>query len=224
MKSTGIIVLILLLFVPLAYSWNAETHEKLVENVYLNMDGMDWANLSLMKLGAVAPDAVFRDFHLHHYPESFYQAQKWLNKSKDALAKGDTELASYAFGAASHYISDSFVAPHYIKGEEPYLHARFENSAKMGVSCSISEFPAINITEKHQDWQDFLKGNNNVQSKELGQAQQAVYYTAHILFNAVCKEKNNNLGVWKLFGTAVILGLACLIWLRRKKPNQSQCQ
>lgn len=95
-----------------AWDWN--THEEIVESNYHSLpeDMQQNLNLNLMKKGSTAPDFVFFDFKYHSYPNSYEKAIYWLNKGKFYYKKGDFYYASYCYGVASHYITDSFSAPH----------------------------------------------------------------------------------------------------------------
>ncbi|MBI5871607.1 zinc dependent phospholipase C family protein [archaeon] len=210
----------LILCANFAAAWNAETHKKIAENVYLGMEGMDGFNLSLMKQGAIAPDFVFKDYTNHHYPESFAKMLNWMNISRRAYHEGNIDLASYAFGVASHYISDSFVAPHYIANEDSNMHSKFENGAKISAGCKIKEdyaLKGINTSKMKNDWQLFLNGTEGVASSELDDAQEAVYYLAGIAFGARCREKEPDNGIFfRIFGTLAVGALIGLVWFRQK--------
>lgn len=78
-----------------------------------------------MKAGANDPDEKFKDFEKHHFSPAFYEA-KWLAEGKKAWDKKEYTYASYCFGVASHYITDSFCAPHYITGELNEDHKAYE--------------------------------------------------------------------------------------------------
>lgn len=95
-----------------AWDWN--THEEIVESNYHSLpeDMQQHLNLDLMKKGSIAPDFVFFDFKYHSYPNSYGKAIYWLNRGQFHYKKGDFYYASYCYGVASHYITDSFSAPH----------------------------------------------------------------------------------------------------------------
>lgn len=95
-----------------AWDWN--THEEIVENNYHSLPGDMQQNLDLnmMKKGSLAPDFVFFDFKYHSYPNSYEKSIYWLSKGQSYYKKGNFYYASYCYGVASHYITDSFSAPH----------------------------------------------------------------------------------------------------------------
>ena len=65
-------------------------------------------------MGAAAPDKIFKDgkYGNHKYPKSYKLAESWLKNGKTAYQEGNYNYASYCFGVASHYISDSYVVTH----------------------------------------------------------------------------------------------------------------
>ncbi len=95
-----------------AWDWN--THEEIVETNYhsLPLDMQQNLDLSMMKKGSLAPDFVFFDFKYHSYPSSYEKSVYWLSKGQSYYKKGNFYYASYCYGVASHYITDSFSAPH----------------------------------------------------------------------------------------------------------------
>lgn len=177
-----IFVLIISLFSTLnVQAWNSQGHQKLVENVYYSMPSslQEKLNLTLMKEGAVAPDLVFHDTVLHHFPPSRDLAYKWLNNI--------TSLSdfSYNFGVAAHYISDSFVAPHNVQKEDPALHSKFEkqvNSYAVKTGCANYNFTLndLEIAVKNAaDWDIWLNSQDPaIPQKEFEQAQKFIYSIA----------------------------------------------
>lgn len=97
-----------------AWEWNA--HKKIVDEVYVNLPSDVQKNLkpyiSVMKEGSTYPDTIPGDKINHGYPGSYPKTNEWLDKGKDAYEKGDYKEAAWCFGVASHYISDTFSAPH----------------------------------------------------------------------------------------------------------------
>lgn len=136
--KAGILLFIALL--PSIAAWNWETHTALVDSVYYALDeGLrEKLNLTEMEEGSVAPDKVFKDFRNHGFPRSLEEARAWKHKTEAFLAAGEYDHASYAFGVMSHYVSDSFSAPHTIAGEQYKLHQQYEqqgNNAYLPVKC-----------------------------------------------------------------------------------------
>src|SRR3989338_934470 len=122
--------IIAILCLLLISGWTWQTHENIVEQALSSLNISDNINFTELKRGARAPDEIFKDFVNHHYPESYYKADKWISFSKGHFLYGEYNNASYGFGVASHYITDSFSAPHSVSYESQELHSQFENQAK----------------------------------------------------------------------------------------------
>lgn len=86
-------------------------------------------NLNEMKKGSIAPDTVFQDQINHLYPNSYPKAVSWLKAGRTAYRSGNYNYASYCFGVASHYITDTFAAPHCYRGETHDQHVAYEQQA-----------------------------------------------------------------------------------------------
>ena len=134
-----LIVNVLMLFMtfvffimPAADAWSWKTHSDIVDVVYngLPVDVQQKLNLNAMRDGSNDPDQIFKDFRYHSYPKSYGKAKMWLDKGKTAYYKGNYNEASYDYGVASHYISDTFSAPHAVSGEDYNLHQEYEDQAK----------------------------------------------------------------------------------------------
>ena len=121
-----------LAFTPSASAWTWKTHSDIVDNVYYSMPAnvKSKLNLNIMRDGSNDPDEKFHDMRSHSYPGSYKKANTWLNKGKAAYRSGNYRYASYCFGVASHYISDTFSAPHCVSGEKSSQHSAYENQAK----------------------------------------------------------------------------------------------
>lgn len=189
--STRQIVKILLVFmlsisilIPPAVAWNPQTHRNIVSAVHskLPLSIQKKLNLNEMKKGAVAPDAVFKDFSIHEYPKSTAKAQGWLNKGKTAYKKKNYKYASYCFGVASHYISDTFVAPHCLFGESKAQHKSYENQANNmypsigSRSGSLKTLLASGYKQGKSSWKSWVKTKkSSIPKKALNNAGSACY-------------------------------------------------
>ncbi len=162
------LLLIFLILTTNTLAWKWETHEGIAENIYENLpEGIqNNLDLKLMQEGSIAPDKTFRDYTNHHYPPSYKKADYWLNKTKELYANEEYDKASFALGVASHYISDSFSAPHYIKKEPPNSHEEYEEQGaiKIKLVCSPAKSSAINLedelklaVEEKATWQTWLE-------------------------------------------------------------------
>ncbi len=173
---------------PAAYSWQWDTHQNIIEYVYLSLPVETQLQLNLTKLkeGAIIPDKDFKDHRRHHYPESLEEARKWLNNDSDL---------SLNLGIASHYITDSFAAPHNIFGENYDDHADFEKQVGRyypSVDCQDYNFTLNNLniaTKNSQDWKVWLKTKN----KEIPERE--VDESAKFLFSIVLDKLNATCGI-----------------------------
>ena len=134
MKYTRIVILFLaitLSFAPTSSAWNWNTHSQIVDQVYYSLPASVQANLNLnaMRDGSNDPDQIFHDFRDHSYPFSYTKAVYYLNLAKSYYNQKKYIQASKDYGIASHYISDTFSAPHCVSGEKYSQHQAYENSA-----------------------------------------------------------------------------------------------
>jgi len=193
------IYLFLIVFIVLINdvdAWNSYYHKSLAEKAHYSLDfeTQEKLNLSLIKEGAVAPDLVFHDVVWHHYPPSYNLAKKWLDEARLNYLNKNYNEASYSFGVATHYITDSFVAPHYTRKEPGNLHSEFENidrSYKFKTKChndSLDLNYSLNIgTLNKNDWGLWLlTKDNEIPKKEVEQALYTLYPVALETFNATC--------------------------------------
>ncbi len=134
MKRTTIMIVVtfaifLAILQPVS-AWAAPNHYAIAEEVYYSLpgDAQDKLDLSEMLDGADDPDYKFFDFQYHHYPASEEKANYWLQKGSDYYQNEDYKQASYCFGVATHYISDSVCPPH-SGGNSGYDHTSFELQA-----------------------------------------------------------------------------------------------
>lgn len=115
-NSLIILLVVSLIFSPSASAWHVVTHITIAEKIYCAMPLNVQYNLNLseMERGAAAPDRIFKDgkYGNHRYPKSYKLAESWLKNGKTAYHDGNYNYASYCFGVASHYISDSYVVTH----------------------------------------------------------------------------------------------------------------
>jgi hypothetical protein len=122
-----LVLMFALIQAPTSVAWSGITHEDIVDEVYYSLPADTQHKLSLeqMRDGSDDPDYKFFDFSYHHYPASYSKVDYWLDRGELAYENGDYDQASYSFGAASHYISDSFCAPHCVSAKTGY-HTLYE--------------------------------------------------------------------------------------------------
>ena len=190
----------LLFIILLSVGWTWEGHTALVGAVYSSFPPPLQANLSLAFLdeGAIAPDKIFRDVTRHHYPYSLVQAERWLGEASASLAEGNYSAASYSFGVAAHYISDSFAAPHNMIGESSKDHTSFERQALRRPLQSPCQSGPFNLSEALQDathtsedWPLWLDTRNpDIPHQEFEDSLALLYRVAHATFNTTCRKED----------------------------------
>lgn len=227
-------VLLIFVFILLAINvnaWNSKTHESLVENVYYSMPEnlQNKLNLTELKYGSTAPDLVFHDTVRHHYPQSQQLAYNCLQNITDL------KTFSYNFGVASHYITDSFVSPHYISKEEQKDHTAFETFKNYTIKTNCANYNHtlndLYLGEKNkEDWQPWLDTKNPaIPQKELEQSQQFLFSIAIQMLNYSCSKEviyeeksiinlpDKNIGYLVVIGFLIVLIL--FKFLKHKLPG-----
>ncbi len=183
MKACINIFIIMVLLLPVSYAWKAETHQNIVEYIYLSLpeDAQSKLDLEKLKEGSVMPDRDFKDFKKHHYPAALNEAHKWLNNGTDL---------SLNLGIASHYMADSFAAPHNIAGEKYSDHNYFEQQVKYYYPVSVCmdygfklENLGIGVNNK-KDWDLWLK------TKDKSIPENEVEESTKFLFSVILKKLN----------------------------------
>ncbi len=168
MKKKLIISFFIIMFsiiqAPSTAAWNLNTHYEIVENNYNSMpiDVQQKLSLDDMKDGADDPDIKFLDFENHSYPNSMVKARYWSDKGKYNYEIGNYSYASYCFGVASHYISDSFCAPH-TKDNTGIYHMIYELQGSFLTPRVTISAGSVYSSENHAD----LTGDLN-SSMQLG--------------------------------------------------------
>ncbi len=113
---------------PSAEAWKWTTHSKIVDKAYSVYPSSIKSHLSLsaMRDGSNDPDEIYHDYRCHSYPYSLTKANYYLSKGNEYYRAGNYYTASKCFGVASHYISDTYSAPHCVSGETSYMHTKYE--------------------------------------------------------------------------------------------------
>nr|MBA4404650.1 phospholipase [Nanoarchaeum sp.] len=205
----------------LSYAWNSKTHSAIVEKLYYSVPSEleSKLNLELMKNGSTAPDLVFHDQRTHHYPSSYNKTIYWLEKAKEEIKNNDYENASYSFGVATHYISDSVIAPHYVEKEDAKLHTKFEYQiTEIKTKCNNNSYNINKTLEKasienQKDWYSWLKNQDKeIPEKELDQAMNIIYSLFLETFNTHCEEKTTNISYSSFsFNSTIIIYIIIMI-------------
>ncbi len=132
LNLTVVFMVSLIIMMPASDAWSWKTHSQIVDVVYYGLPADVQKNLDLgiMENASNDPDEIFHDFTYHSYPNSYNKSLYWLNQGKIDYDNGNYRNASYDYGVASHYISDSFSAPHGVSGEASSLHSKYEDHGK----------------------------------------------------------------------------------------------
>jgi hypothetical protein len=114
LKMLIIFSIVCFLVIPSSSAWNWPTHKEIADDLYNSTPNHIKKNLDLneMRKGSILPDIKDKDKSYHGYPKSINEASYYLNLAKSEYNKGDYKKASKYYGMASHYISDTFAAPH----------------------------------------------------------------------------------------------------------------
>ncbi len=182
-------------------AWNWNTHQEIVESSYysLPLDMQHNLNLELMKKGSTAPDFLFFDFKYHNYPNSYKKAIYWLNEGQNYYKKGDFYYASYCYGVASHYITDSFAAPHAanVGGSQHIsyeINAIFLKPEVIQTSGDLNSKMCSGDLNGEKNWNIWLKTRNtSLIQNDLNQATSTYYSVIYSsMLNLHPIEKNNS--------------------------------
>ena len=195
------LITIPLLQIPAVLAWNWNTHQEIVESDYYSLpaDMQQNLNLDIMKKGSLVPDFVFFDFKYHSYPNSYQKANYWLNEGQKNYKNGDFYYASYCYGVASHYISDSFAAPHAagIFGPNHNLYelkASFLKPEVVNVTGDLNSTMYNGDSNGEKSWKSWIKSeNNSLVQNDLNHATGASYNAMYSsLSDAYPLEENNS--------------------------------
>ena len=173
-------------------AWDWISHEEIVESNYysLSTDMQQNLNLDLMKKGSMAPDFVFFDFKYHSYPNSYVKAIYWLNKGQYYYKKGDFYYASYCYGIASHYITDSFSAPH-AAGVGGVQHVIYEAKASF-LKPEVGEVTgSLNSTMYNGDLNGTKSWNLWIKNKNDSLIQNDLDHATGASYNAISRSLND---------------------------------
>jgi len=216
-----LILIFLVLLSSSVFAWNWNNHKLIVDTVYYNIDinTQRNLNLTLIREGSIAPDKDFHDNVLHHYPPTYELSLKWLEAAKSNYSNGDFNKASYAFGVAAHYISDSFVAPHYISKEPYKLHSEFESvKYKPKTKCFYQNYnldTRLKIASQNKDdWEKWLiSKDSSIPERELEDTIRLLFPITLETFNTSCNTFQTNIikNKLSLINTNMIIYLMILL-------------
>ena len=120
---------------------------------------------------------------------------------KDAVDHSDWDTASYALGIASHYLSDSFSAPHNIDGESYDLHRTYEDQGSVTfyfVPCNVTSYDTEelfqNAIAQGNTWQPWVASRDWTYPKNTVQeAMEAVYLISLGVLDSSCETKKTHI-------------------------------
>lgn len=189
-----IITIITLSTIPASSAWSGYTHSQIIDTVYqgLPSDVQNNLNLEVMENASIVPDKVFNDRTYHSYPKSYEKAKIWLDKGKAAYGAGNYQEASYDYGVASHYISDTFSAPHGVSKESSSDHSNYEKQgSKLKPTATYKTGDLKTLMENGYN-QDGASWNEWMQTKDTKIVQNNLNDAASVTLSAICDSINVN--------------------------------
>lgn len=192
LKLFFLLAVISLMQISPAAAWSINNHHEIVDKIYYNLpsDVQKKLNLDAMRDGSDDPDTKFFDFEDHHYPASNQKATYWLDRGKYYYGQGNYTYASYCFGVATHYISDTFSAPHSESDSSSSNHALYELRAAFFTSHitylngDLNTIMYEGYMEGKDDWKNWQKNGDDVYIRKDLDKGASASYTA--IRNAVC--------------------------------------
>jgi hypothetical protein len=187
-----ILIIITLSTIPASSAWSWETHSQIIDTVYqgLPTDIQKNLNLELMKNASNDPDEKFKDFTYHSYPKSYEKAEIWLINGKTAYDKGDYAEASTDYGIASHYISDTFSAPHCVSKESSSDHSSYEKQGSKLKPTATNKGSDLKIIMENGYTQGGTSWNQWMQTKDSSIVQNNLNDAASVTLSAISNSIN----------------------------------
>lgn len=182
---------------PASDAWSWKTHSQIVDVVYYGLpaDVQKNLNLEIMENASNDPDEIFHDFTYHSYPKSYNKSVYWLNLGKTAYDSGNYENASYDYGVACHYISDTFSAPHGVSGESYSLHSKYEDHAKKFTPAASPVNGDLNSLMENGKVQDSESWNSWIQTNDDSIIEKNLDNGTSVCLSAVKTSITGNTGV-----------------------------
>ncbi|WP_321421756.1 zinc dependent phospholipase C family protein [uncultured Methanobacterium sp.] len=159
-------------------------HSHVIDAVYnaLPPEMKNNLKIDIMEDSSDDPDQKFKDMVKHHYPPSYKEATKWLTEGQTSYKAKDYDRASYCFGVASHYITDTFMAPHCVERESSKEHHNFEKKMEsltpnaVELKGSLDSLMKVGVEQGQKDWQAWLKTRDEtILQSEADKAASASY-------------------------------------------------
>src|SRR3989344_9092682 len=180
MRKLLVLIIFCFLFIN---GWNSQNHNMIVEKIYYSLSFQDQQRLDigLMKEGSTDPDLEFHNTVLHHYPPTYELSLEWLKIMNESYGDNCSEF-SYAFGVLSHYVSDSFSAPHNVAKEPSNIHNKLDSTKHISkVKCYNYGFDLNKSLYKaslqgKEDWTNYvLSYNKDIAKKEMDESIKLLY-------------------------------------------------
>lgn len=202
-----ILTIITLSTIPSSFAWSWNTHSQIIDTVYqgLPSDVQKNLNLELMKNASNDPDEKFKDFTYHSYPKSYEKAKIWLDNGKTAYEKGDYDEASTDYGIASHYISDTFSAPHCVSKETSSDHSSYENQASKLKPSATYQSGDLKTLMENGYTHGGTSWNQWLETKDTKIVQNNLNDAASVSLSAICDSINVNATTSSTTSTSNIL-------------------
>ncbi|MGF7118258.1 hypothetical protein J2749_001245 [Methanobacterium oryzae] len=175
-----------MVIMPSASAWKWTTHSQIIDKTYNAMPYSIKTHLSLsaMRDGSNDPDEKFHDTRCHSYPYSINKTNYWLSKGNTYYKMHNYYQASYCFGVASHYISDTFSAPHCVSGETSYMHTKYETQGgylkpyltSASTTGTVNSLLYSGYSGGKSDWSYWMKTkSSSIVQKDLNKAASTSY-------------------------------------------------
>jgi hypothetical protein len=186
-KAIVVLMIFLMILTPTSSAWSWDTHADIADAVYYGLPAEVQKNLDLeiMENASNDPDEIFKDYTYHSYPKSYGKAKTWLDKGKTAYDQWNYAEASYDYGVATHYISDTFSAPHGVSKESSSDHSSYENRAKKLTPVATYKSGDLNTMMQNGYNQDGTSWNEWLQTKSSDIIQNNLNEAASVSLSAV---------------------------------------
>ncbi|ADL58139.1 MULTISPECIES: zinc dependent phospholipase C family protein [Methanothermobacter] len=191
-RGVSLILVLVLMLMPCSYAWKTVTHYDAAEAIYEKLPSSKRSkiNINAMIDGSNDPDEKFHDTVRHSFPRSFTEAKKWLDRGRSAYRSKNYRYASYCFGVASHYITDTFSAPHCVSGESSTLHNSYEKQATyLAPSISYVSGDIYSLMQRgylngRSDWSRWTKTkSSSIVQRDLNMGTSVAYRAINLAMN-----------------------------------------
>jgi hypothetical protein len=190
MRFLQISLIILLFCLPVCFSWSYETHRNICEAVY---DNIPLDKESLLQ-GCTYPDEL-GDFvnHVCHqdYCPAYGRSDNYFKIGRNYYIENKIADASFNFGVACHYISDS-MQPQHTKKSAGDEHTWFEDIIVKNITIGTAPdfFDAVNESLTYvDDISNFYKKDDKTSAYTV--AEKFAAYAADLCYVMITNEMSN---------------------------------